>query len=100
MLESQFYELQRSLVPARIEADQTRIAGKLESPHGATRRQKTKHRSHAQTQAGQTRMDRKAGLVRVNRVLKPHIQHGLVPNNVGVERQLRSPEMRQLLVIG
>src|ERR1700733_7386222 len=100
MLEPQFYKLQSSLVPARIKADQARITNKLESPHGATGRQKTKHRSHAQTQARQPRMDRKPGSVRTNRILEPHIQHGLVPNNVGVEQQLRSPEMRQLLFIG
>src|ERR1022692_1879817 len=74
-------------MPARVEADQAGGARELERAPRAAGREKTQDGDDALAQPGEFRMNRKSGLVRVDRVLKPDVEKGLVPNHVRVVRQ-------------
>src|SRR2546421_8628046 len=57
---------QSGLVPARVETDETGIAGEFECTHFSAGRQKPKDGYDAQTQPRERRMNGKTGLLRLN----------------------------------
>ena len=55
--EPELDELQRRLVPARVELHQPRVARKLEAAHGAAGRQEAEHGDRADAEAREPRPD-------------------------------------------
>src|SRR5438552_114116 len=64
---------QSGLVPARVETDETGIAGEFECTHFSAGRQKPKDGYDAQTQPRERRMNGKTGLLRLNWVFEQHV---------------------------
>src|SRR6185369_4297563 len=79
---------QRSLKPARTQANESRVAFKLECSNSATRRQKSKNTDDSQPQPAKTRLNRKAGSIRFDRILKHHIEQALIPVELRFIREL------------
>jgi hypothetical protein len=98
--EAELDELQRRLVPARIELDQTGVAEELETAHRAAGRQEAQHRQRPDAEARQPRLDREARLVRLNRVLEQHVEQPLAPEELGRLRQAGRRHVRDRLVVG
>src|ERR1700674_2465207 len=76
------------------------IANELKRAHRSVGRMKPKNDDHALAQSAQSGMDRKPGLVRMNRILKQHVEHCLIPKNLRIARQLWPGNMRQGLFVG
>src|SRR5216683_3251909 len=85
---------QGRLVPPRIEVDKARIAGEFERANSTAGRQKPKNGDHTQAQARESRVNGKTGLLRLDRVLEQHVEHGLVPKDVRIVRKRRSRNVR------
>ena len=65
----------RSLIPARIERNQSRIAAELVCPNRSIRRYEPQHRDHSRGKPFKPRPDRERGPIGLNRVLKQHIEN-------------------------
>src|SRR5262245_39582121 len=63
-------EAQRGLKPARIEANESRVAFELECSNSATRRQKSQHAYDSKSQNAQTWLNRKPGSIRFDLILE------------------------------
>src|SRR5207247_5017092 len=63
-------EPKRRLVPARIEANQPGIAGKLERAHRATGWKEAENGDGSYPQTSKLRLNRELGSIRLNRVLE------------------------------
>src|SRR5467141_3802941 len=94
MEKTQIDKSQGRLVPPRIEADKALIAGEFERANAAAGRQKPKNGDHTQAQARESRVNGKAGLLRLDRILEQNVEHGLVPKDVCVVRERRSGDAR------
>src|SRR6266853_5995340 len=97
---SQFDESQGGLMPTRIESDEARITDELKGAHGAARRLKAKDDDNALAETAEPGMYGKARLVRVNRVVEQNIEHGLVPEDLGIAWQARAGDMRERFIVG
>ena len=98
--EPQLDESQGGLVPSRIEPDQARITGVLEGANNATGRQEPKDGDHSQRQPPEPEVDRKVGLIRLNRVLEQHVEHPLLPIEFRVVWQALAHDVRQGVFVG
>src|ERR1700682_6147132 len=99
MKEPQFDEAQSRLTPTRIESNQAGITNKFKRADRAVGRLKPKNDDHALAQPAEPGMDRKPGLVRVNRIVEQHVEHRLIPKNLCIAREPRSRNMRQCLIV-
>src|SRR2546421_9595043 len=98
--ESQVDEAQRGLAPSRVQPDQAGVAGEFEGPHRTPSGEKPEYRNHVQTKSSKLRVDRKRGSIRLNGVFEPYVEHGLVPDHVGVVGEFGPRDVRQRLLIG
>src|SRR6478752_9891462 len=70
MEEAELHEAQCRLVPARIELDESWIAGELERALGPTRRDEADRGRHPQAEPCELRLDRKMRAVGANGIVK------------------------------
>src|SRR5882762_723567 len=68
--ESELDELERRLMPARIEPDDSGIAEEFERAHRTAWRHEAEHGDGAQSKSIELQPDREARLIRLNRVLE------------------------------
>ena len=92
-------EPKRRLVPARIEANQPGIAGKLERAHRATGWKEAKNGDGSYPQTSKLRLNRELGSIRLNRVLERDVEEPLVPDEIRCVRQPRSRDVRKGLFV-
>src|SRR5712692_2564147 len=96
---TQVHKAQSGLMPSRIEPNQARIAIEFESADRAAGREKAKNSDDAQPQAREAGVNRKRGVIRLNRIIKQHVQHGLVPEDIRGIRERRASDVGKGLVV-
>ena len=94
------HEPQRGLVPAGIEADQSRIAVELERARGAVRRQEAQRGRDFEAEPVDARVDGEFRAVRADRVVEQHVEELLVPVELEVVGERRPLDMRARLLVG
>ena len=92
VIETESDELQRSLMPARIESDDPRVAGELERAHGASRRHEPQDGDHPLPEPLDAGTDGKLRAVGLDRVLQQHVEQALFPVQLRIYRQPRACE--------
>src|SRR5258706_13125953 len=97
--ESAFDEKQGRLMPARIQAQESRIAENFISSDFTTRGQESQDRGHARPQPRESRMNRKVGVVRADRILEHYVEHRLIPEKVRAWRQMRTGHVSQRVFV-
>ena len=97
--EPELHEPPGGLVPARIEADEARVADQFEGADGAVGREKPQGRDDAHAEPRDRRVDRERGPVRTDVELQQHVEQRLIPEDprVGVER--RAHDVRERLFV-
>ena len=80
-------------MPARIEPHQPRIAGEGEGPLGPAGREEAEHRGGAEPQARERGVDGEARALGGDRILEQHVEHRLLPDQLGLgwERRAGDP---------
>ena len=96
---TQVDEAEGGLVPARVEPDEAGIPGEFERANFAARWHKTKNSDDAQAQARERGMDGKTRLFRLDWVFEQHVEHGLVPIDIGVVRKRGASDVGERIVI-
>src|SRR5690242_10768270 len=84
------HKMKRSLRPARIEANESRVAFKLECSNSAAGRQKSQNSYDSKSQPAKTRLNRKAGSIRFDRILEHYVEQALIPVDLGFIWELRT----------
>src|SRR5207237_7885050 len=89
VIESELHKLQRRLVPARIEANETGVALEFERADRSTRRKKPQYCHRADPEAREPRIDREQRSVGCDRILEQDVKQPLAPEKFarGVERR-------------
>ena len=100
VLEAEGDEAQGGLVPARVELHESRVAGPLERAHGAVRQHEAQHSDRADAEPSQRRVDGEPGLFRLDLVLEQRVEHGLLPDDLRIDRQRRPGDVRQRALVG
>ena len=100
VLETKSDELERGLVPVRIQMHESRVCRVLESALRARGRLIPEHRDDVDAEAAEGRLDRKGRPVRRDRVFEQDVEERLVPVERRVERERRAGDVRQRGVIG
>ncbi len=86
-------ESEEGLVPARVQRYQARVAGELEHALGAAVREESEHGHGAEPEVGERGPDRESGVGGSDGVLEEHVEHRLLPGQLGVGRERRRAEV-------
>ena len=89
--EPELHESPGRLVPARIEADESRVADPLEGAHGTPGREKPHGRGDAHTEPREGRLDREGGPIRTDVVLEQDVEHATGSSRSGRRRRAEGP---------